>query len=337
MAKPHKMGIHAVAERAGVSIATVSRVMGGSTSVNAAMAERVRAAAAELGYRPNLAARGLASGQHRTIGVVMPDITNPYFSHVMQAMSLGSEEKGYRMVVGDSRLDPDEELRIIEGISGQVDGLALIAPRMKHEDLRRVAALEVPVVLINRIELGIDMPMVAVDNFSAMLEICHHVVGLGHRRAVFLAGPLESWQNRERWRAVQQARILGLEAQLVETDGTLESGHAVVPQALDHEPTVLICFNDLVAVGAIAALRERGLSVPGDLSVTGFDDSVLGHYFSPALTSAQSPTSELGQKAWQLLAAALEGKRLDDEPLLAASVVLRDSTATAPTNPKASR
>ena len=330
MAKPRKTGIYAVAERAGVSIATVSRVMGGSTSVNAEMAERVRAAAAELGYRPNNAARGLASGQHRTIGVVVPDITNPYFSHVMQAMSVGAEDKGYRMLVGDSRLDPGEELHIVEEIGGQVDALALIGPRMPHEDLRKVAELDLPAVLVNRIELGIDMPMVAVDNFSAMLEICHHLVGLGHRRAVFLAGPEESWQNRERWRAVRQAKILGLEAELVETDGTLESGHDVLPQALDHEPTALICFNDLVAVGAIAALRERDLSVPGDLSVTGFDDSVLARYFAPSLTSTQSPIEELGQRAWQLLAAALEGRRLADEPLLGARVVLRESTGPAP-------
>lgn len=333
MAKPRKTGIYAVAERAGVSIATVSRVMGGSTSVNRDMADRVRAAAAELDYRPNNAARGLASGQHRTIGVVVPDITNPYFSHVVQAMSVGSEGRGYRMMVGDSRLDPDEELRIVEEICGQVDALALIGARMKHEDLRKVAGLGVPAVLVNRIELGIDIPMVAVDNFSAMLEICHHLVGLGHRRAVYLAGPEESWQNRERWRAVRQAKMLGLEAELVETDGTLEAGHEVLAQALEYQPTALICFNDLVAVGAIAALRERGLSVPGDLSVTGFDDSVLARYLAPSLTSTQSPMQELGERAWRLLAAALEDKRREDEPLLEALVVLRDSTGPAPAMP----
>jgi LacI family transcriptional regulator len=334
--KPRRTGIYAVAERAGVSIATVSRVMGGSTTVNAQMAERVRAAAAELGYRPNNAARGLASGQHQTIGVVVPDITNPYFSHVVQAMSVGSEGQGYRMMVGDSRLDPDEELRVVESICGQVDALALVGSRMKHEDLRKVAELDVPAVLVNRIELGIDMPMVAVDNFSAMLEICHHLVGLGHRRAVYLAGPEESWQNRERWRAVRQARILGLEAEVVETDGTLESGHEVLAQALERRPTALICFNDLVAVGAVAALRERGLSVPGDLSVTGFDDSVLARYSAPTLTSAQSPMQELGEQAWRLLAAALDGKRLEDVPLLEALVVQRESTGAAPTEAAAS-
>lgn len=329
MAQSRKVGIHAVAERAGVSTATVSRVMAGSSTVNPVMTERVRAAAVELGYQPNPAARGLVTGLHHTIGVVVPDITNPYFAHVMQAMSVGSDEQGYRTVVGDSRLDPDEELRIVEGIATQVDALALIAPRMRRDDLRKVAALDVPAVLVNRIELGIDLPMVAVDNFSAMLEICHHLVATGHRQAVFLAGPTASWQNRERWRAVQQARILGLEAELVETDGTLESGHAAVPAALERDPTALICFNDLVAVGAIAGLRERGVSVPADMSVSGFDDSVLGRYFAPSLTSAHSPMGELGHRAWALLAAALDGKRLEDEPLLGATVVLRDSTGPA--------
>lgn len=328
MTSPRKSGIHAVAARAGVSIATVSRVMAGSTSVNEEMAARVREAAAELGYRPNPAARGLASGQHRTIGVVVPDITNPYFSNVMQAVSVGAAANDYRLVVGDSRLDPDEEPRIVANMIGQVDALVLIGPRMSREDLKKVAAADVPSVMLNRIELGVDMPMVAVDNFAAMLEICQHLASLGHRRVVYLAGPEESWQNRERWRAVRQARILGVEAEMVETDGTLESGHEVVDRALAHEPTALVGFNDLVAIGAIARLRELGLEVPADLSVTGFDDSVLARFTVPTLTTAKSPMDELGESGWQMLQAVLEGKEhdVDDESLLAARVVLRDSS-----------
>jgi LacI family transcriptional regulator len=331
VASPRKSGIHAVAARAGVSIATVSRVMAGSTSVNENMADRVRTAAAELGYRPNPAARGLASGLHRTIGVVVPDITNPYFSHVMQAVSVGAAANDYRLVVGDSRLDPEEEPRIVANMTGQVDALVLIAPRMSRDDLKKVAAADVPSVMLNRIELGIDMPMVAVDNFAAMLELCQHLASLGHSRVVYLAGPEESWQNRERWRAVRQAKIMGLQAELVETDGTLESGHDVVERALAHEPTALIGFNDLVAIGAIARLRELGLGVPSDISVTGFDDSVLARFNVPALTTAKSPMDELGESGWQLLQAVLDGKDHDlDESLLAARVVLRASSGDAP-------
>jgi LacI family repressor for deo operon, udp, cdd, tsx, nupC, and nupG len=325
-------GIYAVAKLAGVSIATVSRVMAGSATVNEEMAARVRQAVAQLDYRPNATAAGLASGQHRTIGALVPDITNPYFATVMQAMSAGAASHDYRLVVGESRLSPSAELAIVEDLASQVDGLALIAPRMSPADLRKVATLDVPTVVLNRIDLGVDLPMVGADNFSAMLELCHYLVGLGHSRVVYLAGPEQSWQNRERWRGIAQAaKIFGLDATTVETDGTLESGHDAVAQAMTHQPTALICFNDLVAVGAIAALRDRQLSVPGDISVTGFDNAVLSRYVEPAITTVTSPMQQLGTVGWQLLNEALEGRRPEaPPPLLEATVVIRGSTGPAP-------
>lgn len=330
MSSGRKAGITAVAERAGVSIATVSRVMSGSASVNKDMAERVRAAAAELGYRANWAAKGLASGMHHSLGVVMPDLTNPYFSYVLQAISVGAADREFRLVVADSRGKSADELDVCENLSASVDGLVLLSPRMPLDDLRSLAKQPVPVVLVNRVELGVDIPMVAVDNFSPTLQLCHHVVGLGHRKAVYLAGSMESWQSRERWRGVQQAKILGLESELVPTDGTLESGYAAVDAALRHEPTVLIAFNDLVAVGAMAALRAKGIRIPEDVSVTGFDDITLATYTEPQLTTAKSPYEDLGRRAWELLWSGLQGERPVDPPLLDVDVIFRTSTGPAP-------
>lgn len=319
-------GITAVAKHAGVSPATVSRVMRGTTRVNDELAERVRRAVEELDYRPNVAAQGLASGRYRSIGVVMPDMSNPYFSLVMQAVAGRAETEDYRMVVAESRNRPAEELAICEGLARQVDGLLLIAPQMPADDLRTVSRWSTPTVVVNRKDLGVDVRMVAVDNFVGMLEICQHLLSLGHRKVAYLAGPEESWQNRERWRGVEHASIFGLQATRVPTNGSLRGGYDAVGAALEHEVTALVCFNDIVAAGAITALRERGLDVPGQVSVTGYDDSLLAAYIHPPLTTASSPIEELGQAAWGQLWAQIDGGATPSVPELRTSVIVRGST-----------
>lgn len=330
MKESRRVTIKHVAETAGVSIATVSRVMSGTSTVNADMADRVRRVADELGYQPNRTAQGLVSGTHRSVGVVLPDLSNPYFYDIIKATNTGAARDGYRMLVTDSHEDADEELNLSLGLLSQADGLLLLSPRIETDGLREVAARGVPTVLVNRIELGVDLPMVAVDNFSAVLELCQHLASLGHRRVVYLAGSPKAWQNRERWRAVEQARILGLDPVQVSADSTIEAGYGATDEALGHEPTALIAFNDLAALGAIARLRELGLRVPEDVSVTGFDDIALAGFANPALTTVVSPKAALGEQAWLMLQTGLRGERLAQPPLIAANVVQRESTGPAP-------
>jgi LacI family transcriptional regulator len=329
MADHQKGGIHAVAALAGVSIATVSRVMSGSSTVNEHLAERVHRAAKDLDYRPNSAARGLSTGRYRIIGAVMPDVTNPYFSHVMQAVSAGAEKHDHRVVVAESRGRQDDELSICESLIGQVDGLVLIAPQMQRDDLRSLSRRNIPIVVVNRLEMGVDLPMVAVDNFTAMLQICQHLVELGHKDVVYVAGPEHSWQNRERWRAVEHAQILGISATRINTDGSLEGGHVAVEQCLKGPATALICFNDIVAAGATTAVRKAGLQVPDDISVTGFDDSMLARFIEPPLTSARSPIAELGAAAWGMLWEQVDDGVHTPVPHLSAEIVVRSSTSAA--------
>jgi LacI family transcriptional regulator len=153
-----------------------------------------------------------------------------------------------------------------------------------------------PVVLVNRVEFGVDLPMIGTDSFTAMLEVCAHLVGFGHRRVVYLSGNQLAWQDRERWRGIQASRVLGLEATRVEADGTLETGYDVAEQALVHEPTGVTCFNDLSALGVMSRLRDVGLGVPDDISVVGFDDISIGRHFAPSLTTVRSPREELGRR-----------------------------------------
>lgn len=326
----HRVTIDQVAKEAGVSTATVSRVLAGIGSVNATMAAEVKRVATTLGYRPFGAARDLASGHHRSIGVVVPDLANPYFYDIIQSAQTAAARDGYRMLIADSGGDPATELSMCEDLLSQAGGLIVQSSRMDVTALKSLAAHNSPVVLINRVEYGVDLPHVGVDNFSAMLEICHHLSSLGHRKAVYLAGPASSWQNQERWRAIQQARMMGLEATAITAEPTIEGGYAATDAALVEHPTAIIAFNDLVASGVLARLRELGVEVPKNMSVTGFDDIVFAKFTQPALTTAVTPRAVLGEQAWKILRARLNGHAIPEVPLVKAEVLIRDSSAAPP-------
>jgi LacI family transcriptional regulator len=325
-----RVTIQHVADEAGVSIATVSRVLNGDEKVTAERADKVRAVAARLGYRPFGAARDLASGNHRSIGAIVPDLGNPYFYDVIKATTVGAAGDGFRMVISDSGDDADLELSIAQERLSQVDGLLILSSRIDVAGLRSLMGQSAPVLLVNRIERGVDLPVVAVDNFSAMLELCHDLAELGHRRIVYLSGSPRAWQNRERWRAIEQARIMGIEATSVPVDvASIEGGYRATDEALTHSPTAIVAFNDLVACGVLTRLRERGIRVPEEMSVTGFDDIVFAQHTQPSLTTARSPRAELGDQAWRMMQALIAGERLADPPLLKAAVILRGSTGPA--------
>jgi len=325
-----RVTIQHVADAANVSIATVSRVVNGDKKVNPILAEKVLDAASSLGYRPFGAARDLASGSHRTIGVIVPDLSNPYFYDVIKATSVGAAADGYRMVISDSGDDGEVELSIAQERLSQVDGLLILSSRIDAAGLRMLSRQGTPVVLVNRVEHGVELPVVAVDNFSAMLELCHALSVLGHKRVVYLAGRENAWQNQERWRAIQQASIMGLEATQLRVPSTIDGGYEATDAALEGGPTAIIAFNDLVACGVLTRLRERGLRVPEDVSVTGFDDIDVARHTLPALTTAASPRARLGEVAWQVLHALLAKVDPPVHAMLKAEVVFRGSTGPAP-------
>jgi LacI family transcriptional regulator len=269
-------------------------------------------------------------GTLRNIGVILPDLGNAYFFDVIKQMHQHATASNYRMLMADSDGDPDSELASALDLLGYVDGLVLLSSRISAAGLRELAKQHTPVVLVNRVELGVNLPVVAVDSFTSMLEICSHLAQLGHHRVVYLSGSPLAWQSRERWRAVQTARIFGIDAVSVECDGTIDTAYSVTEEVLTHHPTAIICFNDLSAIGAISKLRSLGLSVPQDISVTGFDDIVVAQHFVPALTTIRSPKGQLGDRAWALMKAALAKEEIENPPLLTADVILRDSTGPAP-------
>jgi|688.fasta_scaffold08157_8 LacI family repressor for deo operon, udp, cdd, tsx, nupC, and nupG len=331
MAKAHsnsagKITIQSVADLAGVSIATVSRVLSGNLNVREDFIQKVRDAAATLNYTPSASAQGLAKGRNFTVGILVPDLSNPYFPDVVKGIHNLSTPSNYRLLIADSDGTPEDEISIIRDMLRQVDGIILISPRMSIDDLKSLENAQSPVVLINRMEPGVGLPSVGVDNFSAMSELIGHLASLGHKRIAFLSGPKESWQQRERGRAVLHASNFGISVEEITTGGSISDGVHALDIAMKSKPTAAICFNDLVALGVLSRAAELGIRIPEDLSVTGFDDIEFSSFSNPTLTTIRSPQIALGEAAWKILEGELSGKAGNHQPLMGAQVVIRNST-----------
>jgi len=317
-----------VADAAGVSIATVSRAMRGVPSVDPALAKRVLDAAEELGYKPNPTAQNLALGAHHTIGVMVPNLANPHFNDMIKAIAFGAESDGYHMLILDSNEAPEAERPLAETLLLHTDGIILVAPRMPDSDLRALAESHRSIITVNRMPMGIGIHSVATDTFAGMLEICGHLAQLGHRRVAYLAGHPLSWVNTERWRAVSHASSFGLDPVSVEAGYSIEAGYQATDRALEYEPTAILASNDLSAIGVLTRLRELGISVPEQISVTGFDDISFANHTHPPLTTAHTPREELGRLAWSTLHALLNDSGDENvPPTLKADLVVRQSTA----------
>lgn len=305
---PHRPGrspritISDVSTAAGVSAATVSRVLNGTARVDQSLVDRVRAAVASLGYRPNAAAQGLARGEWGTIGVLVPDLANPYFPDVLKAVSAVARAHGRRMMVMESDEDPAVEHDLVEDLMRCCDGVLLCSPRMPRADLAELIGRKHPVVLFNRMVPGLPVPSISVDFHGGMTQVCGHLAQLGHRRAAYLSGPSASWANTERIRAFEAARAFGLEVELVECGATSQAGYdAVMPVLESSDATAILGYNDLVALGALARMRELGVAVPASYSVVGFDDISLDLVAHSKLTTVSVPRDELGRRAGELL------------------------------------
>jgi LacI family transcriptional regulator len=318
-----------VAQRANVSPATVSRVMNGRFVGDPDIADRVRKAADELNYSPSPLARSLALGETRTIAFVVPDIGNPTFQAMLSSLSKSATADGYRVLVADSAEDPDEEAVLAVETRRGCDGLVLCASRMSDERLGALLPALRPVVLINRSSPKFDAPSLSVDYGMGIQHLAEHLHSLGHRRFVYLEGPEPSATNRARLEGLSlfaerfgDVVIDRLPAGSSSTDG-FERGEAV----RELGATAALAYNDLVAVGLMSALLQQGVSVPGDISVAGFDDIPLVRYVTPRLTTASVPYEPLGAEAWKRVHALIKGETPSHNVVFQPRLQLRDSTA----------
>jgi LacI family transcriptional regulator, repressor for deo operon, udp, cdd, tsx, nupC, and nupG len=324
-----KITISEVAREAGVSIATVSRVIQGRPTVAPDLAQRVQEVARRLGYRPSPMARGLATGSTGMVGILVPQLANPYFHELIKAIGVGAGKDGYRMLVLESDERVSDEPDLAASLYAHADGVILCSPRLSDDDLATLAAVRPHMLCVNRIPPAGLLPGVACNSFSPMFEMCRVLADAGHRRVVYLAGIPHSWVNAERWRAVRAAESLGMEPRRVEAGPTIDAGYAATDAALALEPTALIACNDLCAVGVLTRLRELGRRVPEDISVAGFDDIPFSRHTQPALSTVRIPRLELGNRVWTLMRAVLAGEAPASEVLTAAEVLVRESTGPA--------
>lgn len=296
--------IRDVARRAGVSTSTVSRVFTAPDLVSPDSKELVTAAAAELGYRPNRAARSLVTGKTGNLGIIVPDLSNPFFPSVLQGAQARAREEDHAIFLADSGEDPQLEAELIRAMVKQVDGVILCSSRASTADLQALAG-ETELVLLNRRYVG--LPSVLMDSAGGMRQAVEHLTALGHRRIAYLSGPRTSWSNRERRRGLT-ATVRDRDVDVVELGPlipTFDAGYQAADLALAAGVTAVIAFNDLMALGVISRLNDRGVGVPGEMSVVGFDDIPMAAMCTPPLTSVAMPTAPAGRACVDLLLQSL--------------------------------
>ncbi|MER7796247.1 LacI family DNA-binding transcriptional regulator [Microbacterium sp. NPDC096154] len=308
------MTIDDVARAAGVHKATVSRALNPATQdlVSGDTVRRVKRVAERLGYVPNAVARSLRTRQSSTIGVVVPDLMNPIFPPLVRGVESWLQPRGYTSLVANTDDQDAIEDRVLESLlQRHVDGVVVASGRLEDQAaLRRADAAGLPVVMANRAAAD-GRPSVTSDSAAGIVAAVAHLVGLGHRDILHLAGPATFSTTRERADAFVSAAVeSGVVPRVVAAGGlAVVDGEEAMARVLaaGPAPTAVVTGNDLVALGAIHALRKHGLSVPGDVSVVGFNDMPFAADVHPALTTVHVPLHDIGVHAARLLLDAIEG------------------------------
>lgn len=301
-----------VAKLAGVSRSTVSRVLNNSPRVDQETRIKVFNAIEQLNYEPNLAARNLRRQETKLIAVLVPDISNPFFSRLVEGMEETALKNGYKIILCITGGNSERELQYIRLIEKkQVDGIILTALRNSFETIMPYLEFG-PIVFANEYLDGDALPSVAIDNVASSKMVIEHFFELGHRRIAFINGPEHIIICRDRKNGyVQALETCGLPVDhelMKEGDYTTEGGFRCAEELLQLKPrpTAIFAANDTMAVGVIKAIQKNGLSVPEDIAVAGFDNNPYSTLVEPNLTTVDQPTNEMGAEAAQLLLKCIE-------------------------------
>ncbi|HEY0783863.1 MAG TPA: LacI family DNA-binding transcriptional regulator [Thermoanaerobaculia bacterium] len=328
--------IRDVAAQAGVSVATVSRVLNGKEVVREETLRQVRAAAEALRYVPNVAARSLSSQRTQTIGIVLPEVHGEFFSEVIRGIDLAARREGYHILVSGSHSNAREMLGVLTAMRGRVDGLVVMAPDLAIASLHEQLPEDLPLVLLNSHD-G-DRNAITVDNYGGAREMSRHLTSLGHSRIAFIKGPAANADARARLsgfrRALRELGVQDIRSLEWSGDFTEASGHRAAMEivARSPRPTAIFAANDSMAVGALAALAEAGVAVPREMSVVGFDDIPIARYVRPPLTTMRIDIADLGRRAFAMLQGAIESPVVTSgrRDCIPPTLVVRESCRRAP-------
>jgi LacI family transcriptional regulator len=333
-----RLNIRQIADLAGVSIATVSRVLNGRGDVSEETREVVSRVIRENGYTANRNARGLSAGRTGLVGVLVPLVYPAYFSGILAGAAEALSERDFQIVLSPTGGEHDREVSIVDRLHGLTDGAMIILPEESSEELERLLDSGFRFVVLDPLmPLEERIPSVSAAHMSGADQAMKHLLDLGHRRVGQISGPRGWVATEDRRRgyraALAAAGILPDPALEREAEPEIDAGRAAAEQLLDLSelPTAIFAFNDNIAIGAIQAARARGLRVPEDLSVVGFDDVEHATIVTPALTTVRQPLAEMGRTGVSLLMRLLEGQRFETLHVeLATRLVVRDSTAPPP-------
>jgi LacI family transcriptional regulator len=331
--------IRDIADLAGVSIATVSRVINDRPDVAPETREKVMQVAGKHGFTTNRAGRAAASNRVGVIGLTLPLVNDAYFGPILSGASEALYEQGHRIMLCPTLHEHDREVSLVDRLThGATDGAILMLPEESSAELVHLQEIGFPFVVVDPREAPPPrVPCVSAMHAAGAKLATEHLLELGHRHIGVVAGPTGWYANDERVigfrAAMAAARLLPDNDIIVHTDWSIPSGEraAQVLLARPDRPTAIFAFNDNTAIGALAAARSRGIRVPEELSILGFDDTFQATIVTPRLTTVRQPLAELGRMGVSLLSRLIEGQRLDAMRVeLATELVVRESTAPAP-------
>lgn len=341
---PTAVTMQDVARRAGVSQSTVSRILSGTETripIAASTRDRVLAIADELGYRPNPLARGLRGAATMLLGVIVRDISDPFFASAIEAISRHANARGYNVVLGAARGRADEAIALRAVLETRhCDGIVVLGDM--RDQPRLVGDLErarTPVVVLWQGPLAATVPTIGVDNARGIEAALDHLLGLGHERIAFVSGrPLGDIQERAAsFRArMQRAGLRVPRGYLQQVPNTAPGGERALRGLLElsSPPSAIVCSTDVLAMGVLRACATRGVRVPEDLSVVGFDDLPFSAHLVPALTTVRMPIGEMAERAVRVVVESIaSGTREAPHEMLAPRLVVRESTGPHPGTP----
>jgi DNA-binding LacI/PurR family transcriptional regulator len=338
--RSERTDIRTIAEMANVSIATVSRTMNRVATVNPRMAKRVWEAIDKLDYFPNTQARALVSGRSKLFGLIVSEITNPFFPELIQGFEDIAVENGYEILISSTNYDPKRMSNCIRRmLERKVDGVAIMTFGIEEPLLEQLAKRNVPMVFIDVGPQRSGISVLKVDYHHGIRQGVQHLAALGHRNILFVSGPtrLHSAQSRVAAfsRSLAECGITSSPLCVVEGDHTMEGGVAAMEKilAMKNRPTAVMCSNDMTAIGVLHALYRAGLRVPDDFSVVGFDDIHMAEVTIPPLTTIQMSRFELARAAVSALRAQVEERdnfKREDEFNIQTILIVRESTGFPP-------
>jgi len=326
--------IKEVARKAGVSVATVSRVINEKGPVREDTQRRIRRVVEKLRYAPHGAARSLITRETHTLGVLLPDLFGEFFSELIRGIDVAARRHGYHLIVSGSHGNRAETRALLRAMRGRVDGLVVLSASLDAGELETNLPFEFPVVLLNGAGRGV-FDAIRVDNYGGASAMVRHVIGLGHTRIAFVTGPPRNLDAAERLHGFHDAvgRAAGASALEIPGDFREEAGYRAAARVLRAKPrpTAVLAANDAMAIGLLCAFREHHVRVPEDLALAGFDDIPMARYMTPPLTTVRVPIADLGARAAAGLLRALDGgtvRRPRREEILPTTLMVRASCGT---------